>query len=262
MEMRAISREIGDLLIQGERADYELGRLIHRVQEGQMWKWWGTHGGPFPNYERWIWAVCGFRKRKGRSLKSNYLNLHAMNLSEDTFVRALRLGWCKLAHVLRVARVETDLLRWIDDVENGMTEEDLRAAVAIACGSTGPTGDSGEGSNDEEPGKFRRIKLEITFVQEEHLRAFMGAVKVLRDRTDPEMGYGEVAGIMALDYLSYLPRDDEGGIPVELEQHLRRLESLWGKRLGIRFVEDDQEPIAATVPDPMPASLDGEALEF
>lgn len=259
MEMRAIAREIGELLIQGERADYELGRLIDRVQEGQMWKWWNTHGGPFPNYERWIWAVCGFRKRKGRYLKSNYLALHAMNLSEDTFVRALRLGWCKLAHVLRAARTETDLLRWIDDVEDGMTEEDLRANVAIAAGTTEPTGDP-DGADPNAEGKFKRATLPITFTQEEHLRAFMDAVKILRDRTDPEMGYGEVAGIMAMDYISFLPRDDEGGVPVELERHLRRLESLWGERLGIRFVADG--PLTAAS-DPVPAGYDdGGALEF
>ena len=282
MELRAISREIGDLLIQGERADYELGRLIDRVQEGQMWKWWDNHGGPFSNFERWVWAVCGFRKRKARYLRSNYLALHAMHLAEDSFSRALRLGWTKLSHVLRVARNETDLLAWIDLVEgtgkdeNGrdrkpMSEEDLRAAVAIELGATGnpdeddedddpSAGDSHDAETGESKRPFRRATLNITFTQEEHLQAFMAAVKILRDRTDPEMGYGEVAGLMAVEYVGSALRDDEGGIVVELEEHLRRLEATWGKRLGIRFVVDDD-----AVADPVPVSFDtteGEALEF
>ena len=277
MEVRAVGRAIGECLIQGERADYDLGRLIARVKSRRMWRWWNDHGGPFPNFERWVWAVCGFRSRKAGYLQANYRALSAMYLAEDSMSRALRLGWTKLSKVVRVAHNETELLAWIDRIEGvggsePMSEEDLRAAIAVELGSVGDPDATGEESESEEPLEasgsrrpktetvFRRATLPITFTQEEHLSAFMSAVKVLRNRVDPDMGYGEVAGLMALEYVGSALRDDEGGIVVELEEHLKRLEATWGKRLGIRVVVD--EPETSAIEPVAAASPHDEALDF
>jgi hypothetical protein len=216
--LRYFSQKLSELLIQGERAHYEQGRFIDESIRGRYWDRWPE--GQQRDFKTWCWKVLGYRSRKGEILRRNFLLLSAMNVAEDTLVRALRLGWTKLSHILKVATDENTLLRWIDRVENeGLSEDDLRAL-------TKQGDDAGEAA--PKPVAFR-----LVFEEQQALDTFMLALKAIKKRYDPEMGWGRASALMATSYAATMPRDDEGGAPVELNDLLIAIENTYRVRLSV-----------------------------
>jgi hypothetical protein len=93
----------------------------------------------------------------------------------------------------------------------------------------------------QDDGNRGRIQFPMTFMREDDLRIFTKAIQVIRDRLNPDMGYGEAAGLMATAYLAALPRTDEGGVAIELEQLIVAVENTYGVRLSV---------VAGAVTDP------------
>lgn len=251
--VRGVAHRISDLLIRGNRAYYDLGAEIARVIEDRMWQSWDGDV-EYKTFNDWCWDVCGFKQRKASYIAKNYIALHAMNVADDSLYRALRLGWTKLAQVVRVARNEIDMLRWIDRIEDeSMSEETLRAEVAIALA---PAVDA-EGMGDpdtpaEAPAEAsssdrkRIIKYPLTFTNEDDLRIFVKALKLIRQRVNQEMSYGEAAALMATNYLGVAARDDEGGIAVELETLIQSIERTYNVRLQLTTDQPDPRYAEAT----------------
>lgn len=269
--VRGVARRISELIVQGNRADYDLGCEIEKVWEDRMWETW-EDGVSYGSFNEWCWSVLGFKERKARYLRSNYVALAEMDVAEDSLARAMRVGWTKLSHLLRVARNEVDLLRWIDRVEDeGLSEEDLRAEVALALApatdasgmgdpDSAGDGESGDGESGSGSGK-RLIKYPLTFTNEDDLRIFVKALKLIRRRVNPEMSYGEAAALMATSYMGVAARDDEGGLAVELEALIQSIERTYNVRLdvagsqpGPRYSEPETVPAEA---DPDEAAFDG-----
>lgn len=255
--VRGVARRIAELIVLGNRADYDLGGEIEKVWQDRMWESW--EGTTYGSFNEWCWGVLGFKERKARYLRANYCALAGMGVAEDTLSRALRLGWTKLAHVLRVARNEMDLIRWIDRVEDeGLSEEDLRAEVALALAPAVDASEMGNPDSDADPSpsgsaeRKRLIKYPMTFTNEDDLRIFVKALKVIRQRVNPEMSFGEAAALMATSYMGVAARDDEGGLAVELESLIQSVERTYNVRLAVA----DEQPAPrypATVP---PAQAD------
>jgi hypothetical protein len=275
--INSVARRIAELLVAEHQALYDLGKEIDRVFRDDLWMHWPES--TFKNREAWCWNVLGFKERKATYLRSIYVELSTMEgLDEATHSAALRLGWTKLYHVLRVAKNAWELKTWIGRVENEkLSEAALRTEVQIALappqapeGSEGAASDelsavlsrSGSASTEQPAeeeqeeeteevaedaeararalvadrrasGNRGRIQFPMTFMSDEDLRIFTRAIQVVRDRLNPEMGYGEAAGIIATSYLATLPREDEGGVAVELEQMIQAIERTYGVRLRV-----------------------------
>jgi hypothetical protein len=265
--VRAVANRLAELIIQGNRANYEIGRLIDQVYLERLWtNWLGTE---FSTFNDWSWTILGRKERWARYMRSNFLQIHGMDLAADTTARVMRVGWTKLAQVLRIAKTEHHLLQWIDRIENdNLTEEDIRAEVAIAVGvsteSTDPDDESKDGgvgssapSSPSAPGErqtnSRRINYALTFTNDDDLRVFVKAIKIVRQRINPEMSQGEAAALIATSYLGVSAREDEGGLAVELDSLLRCIEQ--GYRVKLELADEQPEPrqtSAAATAEPEP----------
>lgn len=195
----------------------------------------------------------------------------------DTFCRCMRLGWSKLNEVLRVAGNGDNLILWLDEAE-GMTSELLRlkisqaqrtaytvaAAEAIEEAATAPTGGAQAGTLPDgvepplPPSRQRTqrtvdddpdaplspqnptgyVSYQIRFPDNASQESFVTALRVIRTRYDSDMGAGTAVAMMALHYCSTVPRETEGGAPVEMEDMLRLMEATY----GVRFA-----PVASSV---------------
>jgi hypothetical protein len=238
--LRSFVQKLSENLVRGCKADYDLGAQIEEVLTGTYWKHWPRAGGEagFASFEEWCYVVLGFKDRKAFYLKKNYTALAAMHLAEDTITRALRLGWAKLSHVVRVAKDEHSLLRWIDHIEdNEISENDLRKQVALAL-SNGVPGESAAGGGEAGPAnvdpddKPERIPWKMVFTSKDDFNIFKRATGAIRKRFDPHMGDGKAVALMATSYLAALPRMEEGGTAQELADILHSLEHTFGVRLA------------------------------
>lgn len=252
--LRDIANKIARLLIQGRRADYDLGRELDRVYTQALYQKWPGFETP-PTYAEWTWRVLGFKERKARNLRENFLNLAAMNLADDSLARALRLGWTKLTAILRVARTENDLLAWIDKVEEGKIKEDaLTAEVRLTAEAAGIESRPGNRKERHQerlaaaddpatvastpplpPGSLPRgikVYMKLAFDEEEALRIFVRALEAIKHRYS-DMGNGKAATLMATAYMAAMPRDDQGGTPVELAMLIKAIENTHRIRLQV-----------------------------
>jgi hypothetical protein len=273
-----LANRLGELTIAGSRAHYQLGEIIDEVFHERLWKHWPNNG-PFENVGEWCWVTLGRRYSAANTLRKNFIALQALQLSEDTLARAMRVGSGKIRHIVKVARTETDLLRWVDLVEDERLREDqLVAAVRHAEARRERNRDHGRDEVDAgEEVAIRQAALDARAVRrqrdrtptpdtspreeslpdaaptdgtdetrvtwqarfrQDDLRIFLDAVNIMRARFQrPDMGYSECIALMATSYLSALPRDDEGGLAVEVEYLIRGIEGTYGVHLEV--VDDD-----------------------
>lgn len=125
-------RELSNLIIQANYTEIMVvGSKIHEAKTYRYWEVWPDQDPPFRTFGEWCWAVLHFRERKADALQKIYLDLTAMNVSEPTLYRALKVGWTKLNIILRAARSEVTLIRWLDRVEeHNLTQDELQAEVS------------------------------------------------------------------------------------------------------------------------------------
>jgi len=248
--LRGFAFRISEALIKGMMAQYELGALVDEVMMNSLWRRWP--GKNFTSFKEWSWEVLGFRSRKAEYFRANWKALSAMHLSEPSLVSAMRVGWAKLKEILRVARDEDTLLRWIDRVnDEGLNEKELKHAVREAGAATRtPTITEDEDDEDEAPepapsaaAAARPRGMQVVFEDRETFACVRTAIDaVTRRYNDPEMGDGRALSMIATSYIATLPRDDEGGAPVELEYIIQQIEQNYGVRLLVAPApgEDDE----------------------
>jgi len=256
--IRDLASKIASLLIKGRMADFDLGREIDRIYTRATYRNWLGFDTP-PTFGEWSWRVLGFKERKARQMRDNFLNLSAMDLAPDSLARSLRVGWSKLTAVLRVARTEHDLLAWIDKIEDQqLTEDALTAEVRITAEKAGiearPINTPGARqarhaerlAAADDPTEIRstpplpagvlpprsRVFLKIAFDEEEALRILIRGLDAIKRRYG-EMGNGKAITLMATAYMATLPRDDQGGAPVELAMLLKAIENTYRVRLQV-----------------------------
>lgn len=139
--LSGFAERLSALLIAKHRSDYEIGRMIDEVCEGLQredgrgrpitryyWEEWPKScGGPFKTFDEWSWNVLHFKAGKATALRKIYRDLSALDPCDLTIARALRIGWTKLYLILRAARTEAALIKWLDRCdEHGLSELDLR----------------------------------------------------------------------------------------------------------------------------------------
>src|SRR3990172_5685805 len=143
--LRQFAIDLGKLLVAGRKADYDIGSVVDEAMRGRYWERWPVPEGRPPSFAVWCDQVLGFRSRKAEYLRHNFLALKALNLPEDTLYRALRVGWGKLALVLRVAKSEMMLIQWIDRIEKfKLNIEEVESEVKQATASPGLDGDESD----------------------------------------------------------------------------------------------------------------------
>jgi hypothetical protein len=253
----------------GLRAEYDLGLELHEIISNHFWRHWpDAPEGGYPTLQEWCFNTLGYRERKVRYQAKNSIDLKAIEIGEDTLVRALRIGWYRLAEILRAAKDEITLIEWLNWVETTKpTLDDFRAAIKCAVAgksvqeaqatradkapseSTEPEGDEsdtteGSGSSTTTEAPARRYKWPLVFEDQESQKTFVKALNTIKRRLG-DMGNGKAAALMATSYLGSLPREDEGGAPVELEYLLTSIEQTYGVKLQV--VEEVEDRSAASV---------------
>jgi hypothetical protein len=255
--MRDFANRLSQALTFRNRNDYEIGWFIDEAIRNQLWsKWPEELGGPFKTLEAWCWHFLHFGHHKAKKLAQNYLHLRALNLSPDVISRALRIGWTKLAHILRVARTENALIQWLDHVEeHKLTELDLRVETGKLTTVSGMPPRTAvqpvvEAAPTPAAKPIRRIKWSLVFEDNEALDIFKTALNVVKTRLHG-IGDGKAAALIATHYMGVLARNDEGGVAVELEAILESIERTYGV-----FV------IVSERPPPAPPSRTDAAADF
>jgi hypothetical protein len=230
--IRGFSIKLGQLLIAGRRAEFEIGKFVDEAHRGKYWERWPAAEGKTQSFDAWCDKVLGFKKRKAEYLRDNYLRLTGINPPEDVMSRAMRLGWTKLAIVLRVAKSVETLQAWLDRIEKfAMTEEEVDAEVRNAIASAGADGDESDAKPDgEKDPPERRPKDNIVFDDPEDLRLWAKVRSIIKDRTGIT-GKGKAIGLLCTAYLACLPRDDEGGVETELDILASHISRTYGKRV-------------------------------
>lgn len=235
-------------------------------------------------FASWCRDVIGYEARTIQYLRSNYVKLASLQLNEkgELFQRALEVGWWRLNHILRVATTEAALLHWLDRVKNERMDSDkLRGEVELALGGAdeddGPppeekapaapkkkqkaeAADADQVGDDQtidpETGETLpgapavgaddnvRVDWNLRFENRVALRTWLKGLEVVKHRLNTTSN-GQAAATMATYYLTHAPRDDEGGLVVELEELLQLIEATWGVRLA---VVTDAAPSAVAAP--------------
>jgi hypothetical protein len=251
-----LSNELSQHLIKRELASYEIGRIIERVYSGKLWKYWP--GCAYDTAANWSWGVLHFKERKALYLRSNYLKLSALEVSEPTRLSALRIGWSKLSIVLDMTTSEVQLLEWLDRIERDKLREiDLKKLLAMFRAgvikgandvpkdqepetysdddNNNDDGASLEDDESEKAEKTPKMKWALTFTDPDDMKVFVDALEIVRSRLHPGMGLGKAAALMATSYLAHLPRSDEGGVAVEAEYMLQAFERNWGIKVAVEM---------------------------
>jgi hypothetical protein len=230
--IRGFSIKLGQLLTAGRRAEFEIGGFIDEACRGRYWERWPVVDKKSPSFAIFCDKVLGYKKRKAEYLRNNWLKLKAINPPEDVLSRCLRLGWTKLAVILRSARTTDSLIVWMDRVEQfNLTEEELSAEVKAAVASLGPDGDESDGKPD--PQKVppeRRPKDIITFSDPDALRLWTRVRAIMKERMGIE-GKDKALAALCTAYLAMLPRPDEGGMETELDILAQHISRHYGKRV-------------------------------
>lgn len=259
--IRGFAIKLGQLLTAGRRAEFELGGFVDEAMRGKYWERWSSPSGKTESMGVWCDKVLGFKKRKAEYLRENYLRLTAIKPPEDMMSRCLRLGWTKLARVLRVAKSVETLQLWLDRIEQyGMTEEEVDAEVRNAIASAGPDGDESTEAkpNTESDPPSRRPKDTVVFDDPADLRLWAKVRGIIKERTGTE-GKGRALGMLCTAYLATLPRDDEGGVETELEILATHISRTYGKRVVLLDQDStspaNQERIARAMQAPAPEPL-------
>lgn len=246
---RYFVQEVRQALIKQRRSDYDIGKHLTKIRDKdqKLWNKWPRGDRPTAGYRSWT-EFCekelGHSKRKADTLINNYKELSEYGLDEDgdVFARCMRIGYSKLAWLLRVcARDANALGSWLDAAE-GRSERELRDIITeqrrqqardrqIAAGGTGEDGDEDEPLSQDNPVGF--VQHTIRFPDQSSLETFTMAVELIRSRYDDDIGAGRAVAMMATQYVATVPRDDQGGAPVELENLIRIVEASYGVRLQV-----------------------------
>jgi hypothetical protein len=240
--IRGFAIKLGQLLIAGRRAEFEMGAFVDEAMRGKYWERWHTAEGRTPSMAVWCDKVLGFKKRKAEYLRENYLRLTAIKPPEDVLSRSLRLGWTKLSVVLRVAKNVELLQEWLNRIEQfNMTEEEVDAEVRIAIASAGTDGDESAGKPDHEKDPpARRPKDTIVFDDPADLKLWTKVRGIIKERFGVE-GKGKAIGFLCTAYLGALPRNDEGGTETELDYLAQQISRTYGKRLVLLDADSTSE---------------------
>jgi len=252
MTQALITKNKAEIMTLGEMIAEATAR--YKMPNGKLskayWEQW-PDGNAYEDVDDWCWRVLHFRKAKAYALRRIYLHLTAMNLSEHTLTRALRLGWSKLVNIVSVARSEVTLLQWIDRAEtHDLTEQDIRTEVQLAKGTakTREAGDAvstaAEGFDDDEddsgPPPKRKPQVRVTMIFDgdkagrEDLRLWRAALKKVKRRVDKsDMGDAKAAALMATHYMSSVPDAAEGGVTLEVEFLCQAIEAKYGVAIGV-----------------------------
>lgn len=267
-------------LIQFRRKHYELGGFLLRVKEETIYDSWprlnAAHGERgYSSWEQFCEPETGYASRTCDQLIQNFRSLRELELDEEglEFARCMRIGWSKLAVVLRYVggphnrfRDGRDQLEYALDGAERLSEPRLRSYLAEAmrdaalqqaqeqqrqtsARSGGESarpypvppeemGDPDAPLTNSNPSGY--VPYQLRFDTNESLDTFTRAVDIIRERYDGRLSTGRCASMMALHYLATHARDDEGGAVMDAENTIRLFEAALGIQLQV--VQDEPTP--------------------
>lgn len=282
--LEQVHSRLMDSLLWGKRAKYEQGRILDEVMTGEYWcrdDYPDAPEGGYPHTKQgfmaWCREVVGYESRTIQYIRSNFVKLSALRLNEkeEPFARALRVGWWRLNQVLRLATDEASLVHWLDRIDNEHLGSDkLKGEIEIVLGKgdelDGPASEGGPSASsspaapadppeervDPETGEPLetpevgqndgvRVEWPLHFQSRTALRTWLKGLEVVKRRLETQSN-GQAAATMATYYLAHAPRDDEGGLVVEVDELIQLMEQTYGVKLAI--VDAAIDPVVVAPP--------------
>jgi hypothetical protein len=264
-QVRRFVEAFKQTLIQFRRKHYELGGYLLRVRDENIYTSWPRINEPhgergYASWSEFCEPETGYSTRTCDQFIQNYQRARELELDEDglPFARCMRLGWSKLAVVLRYVDGPNnrfrqgpdgheDALEIALDAAERMPEPRLRAFLAArrredainnareAAGDPSlqpeDVGDSSAPLSPTNPAGY--VPYQLRFENNASLDTFTRAVDIIRNRYDQNLGVGRCVSMMALHYMATHARDDEGGAVIDAENMIRLFEDALGIRISI-----------------------------
>jgi len=237
-------------LIGMRRKHYELGAQLLRAREEQIYLQWPRDGYDrgYTTWKEFCDPETGYSDRTCDQFISNYQRVRELELDEEglMFVRLMRVGWSKLAVILRFAhgdlgKIEAALTH-AEQLSEGKLKLQLaamtRAEAMDNARATNPdvlpqdVGDTNEPLSPSNPAGF--VPYSIRFPDQSSLATFTNAVEIIRQRFAPDMGVGKCVAMMSLHYLATHARDSEGGAPLDVDNYISMIEAATGVGLEVK----------------------------
>lgn len=260
-QIRRFVESFRQALIQFRRKHYELGGYLLCAKEDRIFEAWprtnGAHGDRgYTSWDAFCEPETGYASRTCDQLIQNYRSLNELELDAESliFSRCMRIGWSKLAVVLRFVNGPRNRYRdGIDSLEVAVSAAELHSearlvshlaalrrdrAVDLARQETGnpdlqpeEVGDASQPLTATNPAGF--IPYSLRFDNNESLDTFTRAMDIIRARYDQRLSTGRCVSMMALHYLATHARDHEGGAVLDAETAIRLIEDAIGIKLQV-----------------------------
>jgi hypothetical protein len=217
--------------------EYELGCMLLRVKEEDLWKrreFSRNSQEPYASFGNWIYGEMGISYRKGRHLILLARKLLDMK-ADPAFIRKLIiLGWTKAYQVLRVAETTQEVNEWYK-VAQKCGERELRDKATVALhgknGTSGPRVITTKSDSVPQP-EFAPIEFSCSFGAKEDYEFVARARAIIAKRYGEEMTNDRFISLLAANYISTkLPGQGEE-IIVELDEKIKSIEEEYGVRLA------------------------------
>ncbi len=239
-----VAKRITKIKNVGNTIAFELGVLIKRVRDEQLWKNWETV--EYPSFAEWVFKVLGKNVRTAQYYIEVNEKLNKLKLDDEWMRKAIQLGWVKLLQILKVAETTKQFKMWYAKALN-QGERSLKADVKqaqIVLASENPDSDNnimigadGEETlaamSDEEK---KAISVDVQFHKVEEWEHFNKAMEVA-EKVCGTQHNGKLIDHISTYYLAHSNTQLQGGLLMDVNDIL------------LALVENHNLPLAVLDPE-------------
>lgn len=231
-----VMKRINKIKSVGNTIAFELGVLLRRVRDEQLWQDW--EGDKYPSFAEWVFKVLGRNVRTAQYYIEVNEKLMALKLDEEWMRKAIQLGWVKLLDILKVAKNKTEFKKWYAKALN-QGERSLRADIRAAFNQLPSEDDDKDEVELDEHGNPVHIPLSFHFDNTESWEHFSKALELAEQVVGTQK---QVALLdhMATYYLAHASTHLEGGATMDIQDILLALKETYGMELAIQHPETEE----------------------
>jgi len=231
-----VMKRIGKIKDVGNTIAFELGILLKRVRDEQMWKLWD--GQEYPSFAEWVFKVIGKNIRSAQYYITVNEKLAALKLDDDWMRKAIQLGWVKLHEILKVADNKTEFKKWYIKALN-QGERTLKADVRAAQANLPPGEQKPDLDYDEDGKEVPTIPFTFQFQNSDEWEHFNKALELAEQVTGDKKN-SKCLDHIATYYMAHASTHIEGGTVMDVQDILLALKETYSLELAI-FNKDTEE---------------------
>lgn len=225
-----VMKRISKIKDVGNTIAFELGVLLKRVRDEQMWKNW--EGEEYPSFAEWVFKVLGKNIRTAQYYIEVNEKLMALKLDDEWLRKAIQLGWVKLLTILKVANSKASFKKWYAKALN-QGERSLKADVQVELKELPSEADESFDEGEVDPNK---IEVHVQFKSSEEWEHFNKAME-LAEKVTGNKHNGKLLDHMATYYMAHANTHMQGGPLMDIQDILIGLKETYGLELAIRHPE-------------------------